>query len=106
MTAEEDSETGGEGMRRYLYYVLESDVPPLKKGQVFLSEKPAADLWGRPLLRKGEVGDMALYDEKDREFKRVEVKYLGYADFKDKKDLQARGPGLIEKKLAELGSGR
>ncbi|NJE47351.1 hypothetical protein E3E35_08055 [Thermococcus sp. GR7] len=91
-------------MRRYLYYVIESEVEFLKPGQVFLSEKPAAeDWWGRPLLRKGAVGHMALYDEKDREFKHVEVKYLGYADFKDYADLQARGPKIIEKKLAELG---
>ena len=90
-------------MRRYFYYILDSEVSFLKKGQVFLSEKHIAENWdGRP-LKKGEVGSMTLYDKEENAFKHVEVKYLGYADFKDEKDLHENGIEKIEEKLKEFG---
>jgi len=87
-------------MRRHFYYVVRSDVDFLKAGQVYISEAPIFTT-GKP-LKEGEEGTMEFYDEEKRTFRRVEIAYLGYADFKDEKDLYERAPAIIERKLKAL----
>lgn len=87
-------------MRVWIAYVLESYSPELEGGQ-FLIWRRHASIYAE----KGVIRDFEILIHRPR-FLRVEVVGrvigLGYADFKNERDLQARLVDVCLKKLREV----
>ncbi len=78
-------------MRRYIYYVVSSDYPGLKPGQVFFAEEPLQDSFGRPIIRKGATGTLEFFEKNFETFeveeRRATIRYLGMLNLVDDETL-------------------
>jgi len=78
-------------MKRHIYYVVSSDYPKLKPGQVFFTEEPIQDSFGRPITRKGAISTLEFFEKNFETFKveerRATIRYLGVIDLVDDETL-------------------